>query len=167
MPAAKGSARTSLGPIIFCILSVVILFPYRTVCTTSKSTFRIPLEPYRSSTYLHITCSISSHNASLNWPYLGAATTKFQDIKLYAQTKAPHVLGIIEADVYSPLSTINRVNKYTTAIKGTINCWIKYVGSGKVTRLKSCIVVNASRAIPPSWKVENETLVTVTYCYTQ
>ena len=43
-------------------------------------------------------------------------TNKFLDVKMYAQSKNPHVLGVIETDIHSNLSTIKRINKYSTEV---------------------------------------------------
>ena len=44
-----------------------------------------------------------------------SVSSKFQDIKLYIQSKTPHVFGVIETDIHSPLSSANRTNKFTTS----------------------------------------------------
>ena len=40
---------------------------------------------------------------------------KLWEIKQFVETKKPHCFAIIEADIHSPLSLINRNRKYSTA----------------------------------------------------
>ena len=43
------------------------------------------------------------------------ASSKFQDIKQFVANKKPHLFGIIEADIFSPTSNQNRLNKFDKA----------------------------------------------------
>ena len=39
---------------------------------------------------------------------------KLSEIKQFIESKKPHCLAIIECDIFSPFSQVNRLNKYTT-----------------------------------------------------
>ena len=39
---------------------------------------------------------------------------KLNEIKQFVETKKPHCFGIIESDLFSPQSNVNRVRKFTT-----------------------------------------------------
>ena len=55
---------------------------------------------------------------------LGAdgASSKFQDIKQFIFKNKPHLFGIIETDIFSPLSNHHRVNKFDMdTVKSMLN----------------------------------------------